>query len=199
MNRRRTVFSNVAMRPLRVRCLVNGIQLVALLLLVLALVGCQAGSGSDTTAVPPTNTPKPAETTVASTPTPEPIEETMIETAADADVLDVKAAQTGPDTWTFTVTVFHPDNGWEDYANGWDVVLPDGTILKPDPDSPFTRLLLHPHDNEQPFTRSQSGVVIPANVTQVTVRAHDLVDGFGGQEVVVDLTAESGENFEVER
>ncbi len=31
------------------------------------------------------------------------------------------------------------------------------------------------------------------------VRAHDLVDGYGGQEVVVDLSADSGPNFEVER
>jgi hypothetical protein len=36
-------------------------------------------------------------------------------------------------------------------------------------------------------------------VTEVTVRAHDLVDGFGGQEVMVDLTADSGQYFTVER
>ena len=29
--------------------------------------------------------------------------------------------------------------------------------------------------------------------------AHDLVDGFGGHEVTVDLTIASGEDFEVER
>jgi hypothetical protein len=79
------------------------------------------------------------------------------------------------------------------------VVTPDGEVLKPDADSPFTRLLLHPHENEQPFTRSQSGILIPEGVTQVRVRAHDLVDGFGGQEVVVDLTAGEGEGFEVQR
>jgi hypothetical protein len=31
------------------------------------------------------------------------------------------------------------------------------------------------------------------------VRAHDLVDGFGGKEVLVDLTVDSGANFEVVR
>jgi hypothetical protein len=118
---------------------------------------------------------------------------------ADADVLFVRAEQRADGTWTFTVTVAHPDTGWDDYADGWDVVTPDGTVLLPDPDSPFTRLLLHPHENEQPFTRSQSGIVIPDGVTQVTVRAHDLVDGFGGREVVVDLTMESGADFEVVR
>jgi hypothetical protein len=119
--------------------------------------------------------------------------------AGNADVLHVRAVQTGDDTWTFHVTVKHPDTGWEDYADGWDVVTPDGQILKPDPDSPFTRPLLHPHENEQPFTRSQSGVVIPDGITQVRVRAHDLVDGYGGREVTVDLTASSGPGFEVER
>jgi hypothetical protein len=97
------------------------------------------------------------------------------------------------------VTVEHPDTGWEDYADGWDVVTPEGTVLKPDPDAPFTRLLLHPHVDEQPFTRSQTSIEIPADVTQVRVRAHDLVDGYGGREAVVDLTSSSGPDFEVER
>jgi hypothetical protein len=100
--------------------------------------------------------------------------------------------------WTFYVTVEHPDTGWEDYTDGWDVLLPDGTVLKPDPDAPFTRLLLHPHVDEQPFTRSQSGIVIPDNTTHVRVRAHDLVDGYGGREVVVDLTVTAGDSFAVE-
>jgi len=72
-------------------------------------------------------------------------------------------------------------------------------VLKPDPQSQFTRTLLHPHVDEQPFTRSQSGIAIPAGVDQVRVRAHDLVHGFGGREVVVDLTAVAGPNFEIER
>jgi hypothetical protein len=121
----------------------------------------------------------------------------------NADVLYVRAIQTAVDSgqgsvWIFHVTVEHPDTGWEDYADGWDVLTPDGTVLKPDPDSPFTRLLLHPHENEQPFTRSQSGITIPPGVTQVRVRAHDLVDGYGGREIVVDLSIPAGEGFEVE-
>jgi hypothetical protein len=72
-------------------------------------------------------------------------------------------------------------------------------VLKPDESDLFTRLLLHPHENEQPFTRSQSGITIPDGVSQVSVRAHDLVDGFGGREVTVDLTVQSGPDFEVEK
>ena len=108
---------------------------------------------------------------------------------ANADVIFVWAEKDPePDSWTFQVTVQHPDTGWDDYADGWDVVLPDGT-----------RQLLHPHQEEQPFTRSQSGILIPAEVTIVHVRAHDLVDGFGGEEIIVDLTRESGPAFEVIR
>lgn len=116
----------------------------------------------------------------------------------NANVEFVKATQQSDGTWRFDVTVRHADTGWEDYADGWDVVLPDGTVLRINDDA-FTRLLLHPHENEQPFTRSQSRLLIPEDVTTVTVRAHDLADGWGGQEVVVDLTQDSGLNFEVLR
>lgn len=124
-------------------------------------------------------------------------EVTPMDGNADVEFVEVRQADDG--TWTFHVTVRHPDTGWEDYADGWDVVLPDGTVLKPNPEDAFTRVLLHPHVNEQPFTRSQSGLNIPQEVQTVTVRAHDLVDGFGGKEVTVQLSAEQGENFKVIR
>ncbi|MFO7944835.1 MAG: hypothetical protein R6U51_11105 [Anaerolineales bacterium] len=118
----------------------------------------------------------------------------------NADVVHVRAVKDNEEnTWTFSVTVQHPDQGWDDYADGWDVVTPDGVVLKADPEEPFTRLLLHPHVEEQPFTRSQSSISIPSNVTEVRVRAHDLVDGYGGKEILVDLTRNSGPGYEVER
>lgn len=122
-----------------------------------------------------------------------------VSSGANADVIFVSARLADAGSWTFAVTVQHPDSGWEDYADGWDVVLPNGTVVKPDPDSPFTRLLLHPHVNEQPFTRSQANIRIPGGIGQVTVRAHDLVDGYGGREVIVDLDADNGQDFEVIR
>jgi hypothetical protein len=157
---------------------------------------------SETPDVMPTATAfEPTPTAVPPTPTPDakPFPAEPAEQAANADVEYVRAVESADGTWTFHVTVRHPDTGWEDYADGWDVLTPDGTVLKPDPSSPFTRLLLHPHETEQPFTRSQSGIVIPPGAAQVRVRAHDLVDGFGGREVVVDLTVSSGPDFEVER
>ena len=117
----------------------------------------------------------------------------------NANVEYVKAVQAKDGSWTFFVTVRHPDAGWKDYADGWDVVIVDGTVLKQDPSSPFTRLLLHPHDDEQPFTRSQSGVLIPPGVKRLRVRAHDLVDGWGGVEVEIDLRVAEAEGYELVR
>lgn len=91
--------------------------------------------------------------------------------ATDAVVEAATARPTGSD-WTFDVTLSHADTGWDDYADGWRVVLADGTVLG-------TRELLHPHVNEQPFTRSLSGVKVPADVTTVFVEARTNTDGWG--------------------
>ena len=117
----------------------------------------------------------------------------------DADVIYVKAFLEETKTWTFHVTVEHPDTGWDDYVNGWDVVTPDGIVLKAKQSEPFTRLLLHPHENEQPFTRSQSGISVPDGVNQLIVRAHDIVTGYGGKEIIIDLLEETGPGFEIHR
>jgi len=73
--------------------------------------------------------------------------------------------------WRFDVTLEHGDTGWDDYADGWRVELADGTIVGDRP-------LAHPHENEQPFTRSTSGVTIPQDVTEVFIRARTNVDGW---------------------
>ena len=100
--------------------------------------------------------------------------------AGEADVTDVKVTKTGAQTYSFSVTLKHADEGWDHYANVWEVVAPDGTVLG-------TRTLYHPHVNEQPFTRSLGGVKIPASIQQVTLRGGDSVHGFGGVEMTVSL------------
>jgi hypothetical protein len=100
--------------------------------------------------------------------------------AGEADVVDARAEKSGDGTWRFSVTVRHADAGWDHYADAWDVLAPDGTVLG-------TRTLLHPHENEQPFTRSLSGVKIAPGVKEVRLRAHDSVHGHGGAEFTVKL------------
>ncbi len=100
--------------------------------------------------------------------------------AGEADVVRAEALADGAGAWRFRVTVAHGDSGWDHYADKWDVVAPGGAVLG-------TRVLLHPHESEQPFTRSLGGVEIPENVAEVTLRAHDSVHGYGGKEVTVKL------------
>jgi hypothetical protein len=97
-----------------------------------------------------------------------------------ADVIDVKIKRMKNGIYRFDVTVQHQDEGWDHYADKWDVVAPDGTVIG-------TRTLLHPHVDEQPFTRSLDGVKIPDTIQNVKICAHDSTHGYGGKEVIVDL------------
>ena len=98
--------------------------------------------------------------------------------AGEADVVEVVVSRTGEGVYAFAVTVRHDDAGWDHYADRWEVVAPSGSVLG-------TRVLLHPHVGEQPFTRSQSGIRIPADMENVTVRANDSVHGLGGVSMTV--------------
>ena len=98
--------------------------------------------------------------------------------AGEVSIVDVRV-ECGV-SCTFSVTLEHADEGWEHYADRWDVLTPDGQLLK-------SRVLYHPHVDEQPFTRSLSGVSIPDGVSQVRIRARDSKHGFGAREVVVDI------------
>lgn len=99
--------------------------------------------------------------------------------AGEADILDARAERLGADQWRITATVQHADTGWDHYANGFEVIGPDGAVLG-------TRVLYHPHVEEQPFTRSHT-LSIPAGITRVTIRALDSVHGAGGAEITVPL------------
>lgn len=97
-----------------------------------------------------------------------------------AQVREVSIHESGA-AFRFSVTVEHNDDGWDYYADGWVIVNPeDGTVYG-------ERVLAHPHDNEQPFTRSLSGVSIPQDVDEVLVVARNNVLGFGGCGRLVSL------------
>ena len=100
--------------------------------------------------------------------------------AGEADVVAAEAIHLGNDVWRFTATVRHADEGWDHYANSFEVVGPDGTVLG-------VRTLYHPHVDEQPFTRSLGNVKIDPAVQSVQIRAGDSVHGMGGKQVTVKL------------
>lgn len=100
---------------------------------------------------------------------------------ADLPVVeDVRVSQQGKGSYRFDVTVRHADSGWDHYADRWEVLDASGKVIA-------TRVLAHPHEHEQPFTRSLSGILIPAGTSKVWVRAHDKVHGNGEQKFEVTL------------
>ncbi len=95
--------------------------------------------------------------------------------AGAADVLSVDVRDRGG-AFDFSVTIRSADTGWDYYCDRFELVAPDGRVLG-------TRVLLHPHVDEQPFTRSLSGVRIPDGVGAIEVRARMKPDGAGGSTV----------------
>lgn len=101
--------------------------------------------------------------------------------AGEADVVKATAVRQSDGTYLVSASIRHADEGWQHYADRFEVLTPDGKVLA-------TRVLAHPHVNEQPFTRDLAGVDIPEGIVEVRVRAHDKVHGYGGQEVTIALS-----------
>jgi len=99
--------------------------------------------------------------------------------AGDADVINVAVRQRAG-SYDLDVTIRSKDTGWERYADRIEALAPDGTILG-------TRVLEHPHDDEQPFTRDLYDVRVPPGITRITVRAHFKPTGFNGPAMTVTL------------
>ena len=97
------------------------------------------------------------------------------------EILAAESEQAGDGSWSFSVTLSSPYDTPEQYADAWRVVGPDGSEFG-------FRLLAHDHANEQPFTRSQNGIVIPADVETVTIEARDQINGWGEDTLEHDLT-----------
>ena len=90
--------------------------------------------------------------------------------AGSPEVRGMTAEKTGM-SWRISVAIEHPDEGWDHYADAWRIEDAEGRVLG-------TRELLHPHPNEQPFTRSLSSVMIPDGAREIFVRAHCKVHGW---------------------
>jgi hypothetical protein len=88
----------------------------------------------------------------------------------DVAIRNVTASHSANNNWRFDVTLEHQDDGWGHYADQWRILTVEGKELG-------VRTLLHPHDNEQPFTRSLSGVTIDPAIDTVMIEARDSVHG----------------------
>ncbi len=96
------------------------------------------------------------------------------------DVVAAVATRDEPGVWTFSVTLSSPYDSRERYADSWRVRASDGTVYG-------ERFLSHDHANEQPFTRSQSGIEIPESVEQVIIEGRDQRSGWGGTTLTLTL------------
>ena len=139
------------------------------LMLSLVLVGCGATeTSSDSAPTPPA--PAPSEPGSAA----EAVEQRY------PDIVAVELVPVGDQIYDVTVTVSSPYDTAERYADGWRVLAPDGTVLG-------EHQLLHDHANEQPFTRTQRGVPVPADVKQVVVEGRDQANGYGGRTLAAEV------------
>lgn len=102
--------------------------------------------------------------------------------AGDAAITEVDIKPVGNGIYQVSVTIAHADTGWDHYADRWDVLDEAGNLLG-------SRVLAHPHVNEQPFTRSLR-VEIPAGVMMVTIVASDSVHGDNKETVTAEIPKE---------
>jgi len=91
--------------------------------------------------------------------------------------------------WTFHVTLKHADSGWEHYADAWRIVDDEGNVIG-------KRVLFHPHEHEQPFTRSLSGVKLKEDAI-IYVEAHDKVHGWSKDRVKIDTDISEGDRYRI--
>ncbi len=114
-----------------------------------------------------------AENMEESTPTPTDLD------LQEANVLDVRFVKIDEYKWRFDVTLLHDDDGEApQYADWWQVDDLSGNVLG-------KRILAHSHGT-LPFTRSAT-IDIPAGVEIVIIRGHDMLHGFGGQAIQLNL------------
>lgn len=121
------------------------------------------------TAVVEATTTSRSESLVASTP----------EDNGCAHVIGATVSPEGGGTFTFAATILSADTGWDKYADLWTVAA-DGSVLG-------ERVLAHPHETEQPFTRSLSSVSVPESVRVIVIAARDSVEGFCGETFELEM------------
>ena len=163
----------------------RAVAVVALVLLSACSSSVADTAGQDSAATTNEVATVTESTTTSAPVAPQPVTASTVHASSSDEFPDILAAQATPDgenSWRFDVTVSSPYDTPQRYADAWRVVGVDGTEYG-------IRELTHDHANEQPFTRSQSGIEIPANVSTVIVEGRDLANGWGGGTLEVQLTA----------
>ncbi|SFS00413.1 hypothetical protein [Yoonia litorea] len=79
-----------------------------------------------------------------------------------------------------SVTILHDDDGWEHFADAWEVLDANGRSLG-------LRTLYHPHVEEQPFTRMLVGVPISEDADVIYIQARCSVDCWSDKRFEVRL------------
>lgn len=93
--------------------------------------------------------------------------------AGDADVIGAVAHRSSTGRLDLDVTIRSMDTGWDRYADRIEVLTPDGTVIA-------VRVLEHPHETEQPFTRDVPQVDVPRGVDTITIRVRFKPSGYDG-------------------
>lgn len=98
------------------------------------------------------------------------------------EVVDAELESSGGgEEYALSVTISSPYDSPRRYADGWRVMDGEGEVLG-------RHELMHDHANEQPFTRTQTGLEIPEEVEEITVEARDSQNGYGGEIVAVPVS-----------
>lgn len=96
------------------------------------------------------------------------------------NVISVKVRHDSEDIFDFDVTVSSLYDTPQRYADAFRVTDKNGRVFG-------ERILIHDHEDEQPFMRDLYGVTIPKGVRIVIVQARDQKYGYGGGKVEVVL------------
>ena len=107
---------------------------------------------------------------------------TVLATPALADAPQVISADIvkAGDHWTVMVTVSHEDSGWDHFASGFEVAMPDGTRIA-------YKELTRPHTDSPRIEASLGGLSVPAGTGHVLIRTRCSLVGWSAEPVRIDL------------
>lgn len=116
----------------------------------------------------------------------------LLALANQVEIINVSMRAIHDKAWYVSVTLKHDDQGWDHFADQWRLVDDSGKVFA-------KRVLFHPHEEEQPFTRSLTNVKLPKGVKVFYVEAHDSVHGWSPQRVKVDMGRPTGDRYQISR